>query len=317
MRLFRKAAPGTVSREDVIWCYRTLLNREPESEAAIRSHSNTRSLRDLVEGFVRSPEFVGSTTNAHDTAPADLRSTDFSVPATEQVKAAFRGLLSRDPDVESLRSHSNALSTHGDFSAILADLVSSDEFRQRYLSTLSAKRLQAQIDKGATVTMATGRKNALDPSQDVDELKERNAALNSVEMKDGKLYLTSLLVSLYVDITLKCNAKCPSCFRSDPDNSDRDWPEMDFHVFESVAHALFPTAYRAILSGGGESIIHKDFDRMIELCLRYKTRPVLYTNGSTLNPKRIALLARAGTFLGISIDGASQETFEKLRFPLR
>lgn len=47
-----------VSREEIIWCYRTLLGREPESEAAILSNANNKDLKTLVQGFVTSPEYL-------------------------------------------------------------------------------------------------------------------------------------------------------------------------------------------------------------------------------------------------------------------
>jgi SAM-dependent methyltransferase len=47
---------GNVTREDVIWCYRTYLGREPESETAIRGHGATDSWRTLVSSFVNSAE---------------------------------------------------------------------------------------------------------------------------------------------------------------------------------------------------------------------------------------------------------------------
>jgi predicted SAM-dependent methyltransferase len=56
-----------VSREDVVWCYRHLLGREPESEQAVLAHLHVRSFRALAEQFVQSAEFAG----LH--APVDTR----------------------------------------------------------------------------------------------------------------------------------------------------------------------------------------------------------------------------------------------------
>jgi MoaA/NifB/PqqE/SkfB family radical SAM enzyme len=92
---------------------------------------------------------------------------------------------------------------------------------------------------------------------------------------------------------------------------------MALETFEIAARELFPTAYRVFLSGGGESLTNKHFDKMLELCLHYEVHPVVYTNGTLLNSKRVALLVESGAYLGISIDGATRETFEKLRFPAR
>ena len=51
-------AETTVSREEVIWCYRTLLGREPESEEVIAANAKSKDVKSLVESFVSSPEFV-------------------------------------------------------------------------------------------------------------------------------------------------------------------------------------------------------------------------------------------------------------------
>lgn len=47
---------GSVSRDDVIWAYRYILGREPESEKAIRAHQGN-SWRKLCEIFLSSGEF--------------------------------------------------------------------------------------------------------------------------------------------------------------------------------------------------------------------------------------------------------------------
>lgn len=48
----------SVSREEVIFAYRLLLDRMPESEAAIQSHTRAENLQNLLNGFIRSPEFL-------------------------------------------------------------------------------------------------------------------------------------------------------------------------------------------------------------------------------------------------------------------
>ncbi|HOW43970.1 MAG TPA: radical SAM protein [Candidatus Aminicenantes bacterium] len=148
-------------------------------------------------------------------------------------------------------------------------------------------------------------------------IKERNLRLIASGYEAGSTRLRSLPASLYVDVTKKCNLRCPSCFRSAPEHAGADWPEIDFPLFERIADELFPAACRVILSGGGESLLHPDFSRMLELCLRYRARPLLYTNASTLTSATVTLLARAGACLGVSIDGAAAATFERLRFPLK
>jgi MoaA/NifB/PqqE/SkfB family radical SAM enzyme len=149
------------------------------------------------------------------------------------------------------------------------------------------------------------------------ELKERNLELNSSESAQGVTRLASVPISLYVDINLKCNLKCPSCHRNHPQYDSFEWPTMPFETFERVARELFPTAYRVMLTGGGESLVHPDIDRMLDLCVDYEVFPTIVTNGTTVTVKRAKLLADAGAYVGVSTDGASRETFERLRYPGR
>jgi hypothetical protein len=50
----------TVSREDIVWCYRHLLGRAPESEQAMLAHRRCLGMASLVRAIVQSPEYTGS-----------------------------------------------------------------------------------------------------------------------------------------------------------------------------------------------------------------------------------------------------------------
>jgi SAM-dependent methyltransferase len=53
----RPASDLPPSEEEVIWCYRNLLGREPESKKVVKAHMKAKSLRVLVEEFLGSPEY--------------------------------------------------------------------------------------------------------------------------------------------------------------------------------------------------------------------------------------------------------------------
>ena len=59
-----------VSRDDVLWCYRHLLGREPESEEAVLSHLRFRDFKALAQHFVDSVEYSGNRHDATDRRPA-------------------------------------------------------------------------------------------------------------------------------------------------------------------------------------------------------------------------------------------------------
>lgn len=46
-----------ISREEVIWAYRMILGREPESEDVVKKQMGLQSLASLREAFLKSPEF--------------------------------------------------------------------------------------------------------------------------------------------------------------------------------------------------------------------------------------------------------------------
>jgi SAM-dependent methyltransferase len=80
----------SATREEILWCYRNLLGREPESDAAVASHSGNKNFQDLVEGFIRSPEFAerlcpppSSLGKNERFYPFDLKRNEVEVVATD------------------------------------------------------------------------------------------------------------------------------------------------------------------------------------------------------------------------------------------
>jgi hypothetical protein len=112
MRFFGKRGKA-VTREQIVWCYRTLLGREPESEAAILAHTKAKSFQELVENFARSPEFIGNTKKG---------------VSRDEIVWCYRTLLGRDPESEAaILVHSNA----ENFKALVESFAHSTEFRAK------------------------------------------------------------------------------------------------------------------------------------------------------------------------------------------
>jgi SAM-dependent methyltransferase len=60
IRALHRARGRGVSHADVLWCYRTLLGREPESEEVVRMHMGSPDMRNLVQTFLGSDEYRGA-----------------------------------------------------------------------------------------------------------------------------------------------------------------------------------------------------------------------------------------------------------------
>jgi len=96
-----------VSRDDVVWCYRQLLGRDPESEDAILAHRRFFSFRSLVQNFMASPEYAGRSA-APATAAALAGDTQVPAPAWQ---AAIQTYLQHRPAGPELRVY---IATHAE-----------------------------------------------------------------------------------------------------------------------------------------------------------------------------------------------------------
>jgi hypothetical protein len=78
-----------ITRNDVLWCYRYILRREPESESAITPHLNHKNFRSLAESFARSQEAQQPVTR-------------------EDVLWCYRHIFGREPNADELADEAMA-----------------------------------------------------------------------------------------------------------------------------------------------------------------------------------------------------------------
>lgn len=90
---------------------------------------------------------------------------------------------------------------------------------------------------------------------------------------------------------------------------------MPLKLFERLAREVFPWTESLALSCGAEPLMHKEFPAFLEILRRHPV-PVssFMTNGTLLDRDMIEAIIFSGiTFLGISMDGATEETYEAIR----
>src|SRR5437588_788680 len=128
---FREKSLAALAPELVQATYQGLLERAPEPKA-LTSYSQGlaagRNLGALLSEITHSQEF-------HEKTLAAL--------APELVRAAFQGILEREPEPKALASCAESLTARKDLGGLLRELVHSEEFRRKSLAALAPELVRA------------------------------------------------------------------------------------------------------------------------------------------------------------------------------
>ena len=124
---------------------------------------------------------------------------------------------------------------------------------------------------------------------------------------------TAVLPStVMIEPTNRCNLQCPTC----PTGRGliTTGHDMSFSDFAKIIDSICPTTKTLLLWGYGEPLLHKDIFRMVSYAKEKGIPNIkLSTNGLFLT-KNIHRLLRSGLDqLTISLDGASQQTYQAYR----
>lgn len=88
---------------------------------------------------------------------------------------------------------------------------------------------------------------------------------------------------------------------------------MSFELFKRIGEELFPHVEEIDLRGFGESTIHPQFKSFLEYTAQFNKRILLITNLTKRDDSLWEDLVKKRVYISISLDGASKETFEKIR----
>src|SRR5438477_489440 len=128
---FREKSLAALAPQLVQATYRGLLGREPEAQALASLAQNVAAGKDLaalLSDTIHSDEF---------------RERSLAALAPRLVRAAYQGLLEREPDPEALASYAQSLAAKRDVSALLNQILRSQEFREKSLAALAPELVQA------------------------------------------------------------------------------------------------------------------------------------------------------------------------------
>jgi len=121
-------------------------------------------------------------------------------------------------------------------------------------------------------------------------------------------------VSINLDLTSACNFACPHCVDSEIINVGKP---LDLGEVKKTLDVLQTNGLLSvILIGGGEPTLHRNFEE-ISLFIKDKGLQLgIVTNGSQLEKiEKFAHALEKGDWVRLSLDAASQDTFEKTHLP--
>jgi pyruvate-formate lyase-activating enzyme len=141
-----------------------------------------------------------------------------------------------------------------------------------------------------------------------------NLVLNRWEHRNVRSTLRSYPIKLIVEVTNVCNLRCPACFTGD-DQQGRVRGHLAPERYARLLDELAPYLWRVEFCNWGEPLLGKHIYPMIEAATARGISSLISTNFSVpFDAERAERLVASGlTILGVSLDGARQETYEQYR----
>jgi pyrroloquinoline quinone biosynthesis protein E len=117
-------------------------------------------------------------------------------------------------------------------------------------------------------------------------------------------------IALDIEPTARCNLRCPMCQLSTWERNPRD---MTLERFRKLLDR-FPSVMKIKLQGIGEPLLNREFFAMVEEAAGRGIAVETTTNGTLLSERNCRRLLDSGlTAIFLSVDGATAETFERIR----
>ncbi|GAB4241042.1 MAG: hypothetical protein Tsb0034_17840 [Ekhidna sp.] len=132
-------------------------------------------------------------------------------------------------------------------------------------------------------------------------------------IKTGKPVIQGLPTSLAIEPTTACNLRCPEC-PSGLRSFSRATGKLDTELFEKIIHEVHEHLIYLTFYFQGEPYLNPDFLDMVHIANEHKIYTTTSTNAHFLDEENAKKTVKSGlNRLIISIDGASQETYESYR----
>lgn len=132
-------------------------------------------------------------------------------------------------------------------------------------------------------------------------------------LKKGKSTIAGLPISMAIEPTTACNLRCPEC-PSGLRSFTRPTGKLDIDLFVRIMKEVSDYLIYLTFYFQGEPYLNPQFLEMVKIANKHKVYTTTSTNAHFLDEENARTTVESGlNRLIISIDGASQETYESYR----
>jgi MoaA/NifB/PqqE/SkfB family radical SAM enzyme len=117
---------------------------------------------------------------------------------------------------------------------------------------------------------------------------------------------------IMIEPTNICNLKCPLCITG-TNQMIRPQGFMSFEKFSQIFHEIKKHVIHLTMWSQGEPFINKDFSKMVKLASENGVRTMTSTNGHFLMDSADEIIESGLSYLIVSVDGLTKESYEKYR----
>jgi len=144
--------------------------------------------------------------------------------------------------------------------------------------------------------------------------KLNNILLNKKEFYLKKTTLSSFPYKITIDPASYCNLRCPACHTGTKFAGMIKPSFLKFNDFKTILDQVKNYSLSVALYNWGEPFLNKEIFDMISYATENKVGTTMHSNFNHFNEKMAEELVKSGlTHIYLSIDGATQEVYEKYR----
>ncbi len=140
-----------------------------------------------------------------------------------------------------------------------------------------------------------------------NQFNPQDKLLQYIDKLNAFLSIGKTLVVAELDLTNRCNNRCPACIGRNTVKDELTWDEI-----QRIADDLQELDCKGvILSGGGEPLLHPLFIQTIALLQEKGLQIGINTNGLALDQEKVEAIVKYCKYCRISLDSGDAELYRK------